>query len=81
LREELSIEITTPVHFRVIHHQYPDKRVDLHFFFCSITEGDPRALGCDDFLWVAPSELPKFQFPPADEPLIELLQRLDAGQQ
>ncbi|WP_447972699.1 (deoxy)nucleoside triphosphate pyrophosphohydrolase [Nitrospira sp. Kam-Ns4a] len=73
LREELGIQITEPVPVQVISHRYPDKSVELHFFRCAILSGDARALGCEEVRWVTPEELPQFEFPPADRPLIELL--------
>lgn len=76
LREELGIEITTPVLFHVIRHEYPEKTVELHFFRCSIRDGQACALDCEDLRWVAPDELTKFEFPPADQPLIQALQDL-----
>ena len=74
LREELGIEITQPVLFRVIRHDYPGKAVELHFFRCAIASGLPRPLECADFRWVAPEELAQFPLPPADQPLVEALQ-------
>jgi 8-oxo-dGTP diphosphatase len=76
LREELGIEITTPVPFRLIRHEYPENRVELHFFRCSILDGQVQALDCEDLRWVIPEELAKFEFPPADQPLIQTLQDL-----
>ena len=73
LREELGIETTPPVLFRVIRHDYPEKSVELHFFRCSIASGFPRPLGCADLRWVAPEELDQFPLPPADQPLVEAL--------
>lgn len=73
LREELGIEIAQPVLFRVIHHEYPEKAVVLHFFRCAIASGLPRPLGCEDLRWVAPAELDQFPLPPADQPLVEAL--------
>ncbi|MEK6549438.1 MAG: 8-oxo-dGTP diphosphatase MutT [Nitrospirota bacterium] len=73
LREELGIEISRPVLFRVIHHDYPEKSVELHFFKCAIASGLPRPLGCEDLRWVAPEELDQFPLPPADQPLVEAL--------
>ena len=75
LREELGIEITPPVLFRIIRHDYPEKTVELHFFHCSIAAGEEQALGCDEVRWVAVGELASFDFPPPDRPLIEALQR------
>lgn len=73
LREELGIEISHPVLFRVIRHDYPEKSVELHFFRCAISSGLPRPLGCEDLRWVAPEELDQFPLPPADQPLVEAL--------
>lgn len=75
LREELGIEITPPIPLKVVRHDYPDKRVDLHFFLCSIKAGLERPLGCADLRWVTPAEMARFKFPPADRPLTELLQQ------
>jgi 8-oxo-dGTP diphosphatase len=79
LREELGIEITTPVLFHVVRHDYPEKAVELFFFCCSIKAGQPKPLGCEVFQWVMPVDLPNYAFPPADESLIKLL-REQAGQ-
>lgn len=73
VREELGVEITWPVLFRVIRHDYPEISVELHFFHCSIREGQARPLGCEDLRWVAPTELRQVELPPADKPLIEAL--------
>ncbi len=74
LREELGIEITPPVLFRVVRHDYPDKTVELHFFRCAIAAGEERALGCEEIRWAEAGELADFDFPPADGALIEALQ-------
>src|SRR5688572_5790556 len=42
LREELGIEITEPLPYRVVRYAYPDKLVELYFFFCSIEKGRPE---------------------------------------
>lgn len=73
LREELGIEVTQPVFYRVLRHAYPEKSVELHFFRCSIRVGQARALDCEDLRWVAPEELRRFEFPAADRALIEEL--------
>jgi len=76
LREELGIEITTLVPFHIIRHEYPEKTVELHFFHCSIRDGQAQALDCEEIRWVAPEELTKYEFPEADRPLIQALQDL-----
>jgi mutator protein MutT len=73
LREELGIDVTPPVPFRMIRHEYPGKTVEMHFFRCTISGGEARALDCEEVRWVMPDELPQYEFPPADRPLIETL--------
>ena len=75
LREELGIAVALPVHFRMIRHEYPGKTVELHFFRCTISRGEARPLDCEEVRWVAPDKLPDYEFPPADRPLLEALQR------
>jgi 8-oxo-dGTP diphosphatase len=74
LREELGVEITEPVPFQTIRHEYPEKSVELHFFRCAITAGAAQPLDCDDLKWVTASELASFPFPPADRTLVKRLQ-------
>jgi len=74
LREELGIDVMAPIPFRVIRHAYPQKTVELHFFRCAVRRGEAQALDCDEIRWVMPCELAQYEFPPADQPLIEALQ-------
>ena len=76
LREELGIDVTPPVHFRVIRHEYREKTVELHFFRCTVRRGEAVALDCEEVRWVMPDEMANYEFPPADRPLIEALQAL-----
>ncbi len=71
--EELGVKVTQPIPFMVIQHEYPEKAVELHFFFCSILQGEVQSLGCTDFRWVTPEELANFTFPPADDPVVARL--------
>ena len=73
IREELGIEIRVLDEFFTVEHEYPTKSVRLHFFNCTIGEGEAEALGVADMRWVLPSELDKFEFPPADAELIAKL--------
>lgn len=75
LREELGVEITAPARFHVVRHDYPGKRVELHFFRCTIQGGHGWAVDGEDVRWVTPDELTTFKFPPADGPLIDALQQ------
>jgi mutator protein MutT len=74
LYEELGVEIADPVLFQTIRHEYKERKVELHFFRCSIQKGEARPLGCSDLRWATVEELTNYEFPPADRSLIQALQ-------
>ena len=73
IQEEIGIKIRIDSEFLAIDHDYPDKPVRLHFFNCTILEGNPRPLDVADLRWVKPSDLDNYEFPPADDELISKL--------
>ncbi|HTP42288.1 MAG TPA: (deoxy)nucleoside triphosphate pyrophosphohydrolase [Nitrospiria bacterium] len=73
VREELGVEVAVRGLERVIRHVYDYGWVELHFFRCALTKGEPQTLGCQAIRWVLPAELAEFTFPPANRPLIETL--------
>lgn len=73
IREELGVDVSTPVPYTMLPHVYPERAVELHFFRCTIAGGEPRALGCAELRWVAPQDLDGYDFPPADRSLIQQL--------
>jgi 8-oxo-dGTP diphosphatase len=73
IREELGIKIQVNGDFFTAEHHYPDKSVRLHFFDCTIIEGDPMPLDVADLRWVVPANLSEFEFPAADADLIAKL--------
>jgi 8-oxo-dGTP diphosphatase len=75
LFEELNVRIDLLVPFQTIRHEYAEKTVELHFFRCTIGEGRATPVDCTEIRWVHPSEMGNYQFPPADRPVIEALQR------
>ena len=79
LFEELNIRIHSPVAFQIIRHEYPETTVELHFFRCTIGEGRATPVDCAEIRWVYPSEMGNYQFPSADRPVIEALQRDPTG--
>lgn len=79
LFEELNVRIDVPLPYRLIRHEYAERIVEIHFFRCSIEEGKPRPIDSTELRWVRPTDLSDFQFPPADQAVIEDLQRENAG--
>lgn len=75
VREELGIEISVDKLWRVIERSYPERVVRLHFFLCTLESGTPRAIGCQHFRWIQPSEFGNYEFPPADLDIVHELAR------
>lgn len=75
LFEELGVRIDLPIPYRIVRHNYREKTVELHFFRCAIEEGMPAPVDCAEIRWVLPEELTQFEFPQADQVIIEALQR------
>ena len=70
LKEEIDIMVGAVTPFYTLCHRYPEKAVSLHFFTCSLSAGSPRPLGCTELAWVSQAELPSYQFPEADRPVV-----------
>jgi 8-oxo-dGTP diphosphatase len=78
LDEELGIEIAVdePITFAI--HEEHDLHILLLFFRAHILAGSPRGREGQSLRWVAVSDLPSYQTPPADARLIRLLRRDEA---
>ena len=72
LEEELGVRAIVGNEVLVTEHEYPERRVRLHFRECEI-EGEPEARLGQELRWVERSELRTMQFPDADRELIEKL--------
>ncbi len=70
LREELGIEITRPT----LVWRTEAGPLRLRFFQCGYPPLQrPRALVSPQFRWVRREDLPRYEFPPADAPLVQAL--------
>lgn len=72
--EELGVQCTIGEQILGVTHDYPERRVILHFFRCDI-EGLPTAQIGQEMAWVARERLGEYEFPPADADLIAILSR------
>jgi 8-oxo-dGTP diphosphatase len=73
LREELDIEVEVKELVESLTHAYSEKTVHLKFFRCAWVRNEPRAIGCQNFAWVARDQLGSYAFPDADKRLLEKL--------
>jgi len=72
LREELDVEASVGEEMLSTTHEYPERRVELHFLQCSLS-GEPSPQQGQEMRWVGREELGALQFPPADAELIRML--------
>jgi mutator protein MutT len=72
LREELDANAEIGTELYTTTHDYPDRRVELHFLSCRLT-GTPSPLLGQEMRWVARADLLVLEFPPADAELIRML--------
>jgi mutator protein MutT len=75
VEEELGIRIEIQGLLLRRPYDYADRRVDLWFFAARRLSGEPRAIGCTEWRWVVPEELPAYPLPDASEPVLDALRR------
>ena len=72
-QEELAITLSVDDVFMDVVHEYPDITVHLTLFNATIAEGTPKRLEHNDIKWIAPEEIPDYEFCPADEEILETI--------
>lgn len=75
VKEELGVEITVGEKIDTVTWHYPERTILLHFFRCRQASGKITPQEGQAFAWVAPEELDRYPFPPADASLITRLRR------
>jgi len=78
LREELDVGSAIGDQIFQTVHDYPDRRVELHFFRCELI-GQPSPQIGQQMRWVTRGELVSLEFPPADAELIRAITGTAAG--
>jgi mutator protein MutT len=71
LLEEVNIHARPTRQLAPIEHDYPYGQVRLHPFICEYESGEEQLLECQAALWIDPDQLRAYEFPPANERLIE----------
>ena len=72
-REELAVTLSVGDVFMDVVHEYPDLMVHLTLFNAIIAEGEPVKLEHNDIRWITPSEIPNYDFCPADQDILKLI--------
>ena len=72
LREELAADAEVGTEIHTTTHDYPDRRIELHFVSCRLLT-EPSAVLGQEMRWVARADLDNLEFPPADAELVRML--------
>jgi 8-oxo-dGTP diphosphatase len=78
LKEELGVDTAESclAPFAFASHRYPDFHLLMPLYVCRRWSGTPMALEGQELAWVRPQRLGDYPMPPADRPLVALLQDL-----
>ncbi len=72
--EELDITVAPAELFMELTHAYPDLTIHLSLYHCTIAAGTPKLLEHNDLRWILPSEIPQYEFCPADAEILKRIQ-------
>ncbi|MCM1221628.1 MAG: (deoxy)nucleoside triphosphate pyrophosphohydrolase [Lachnospiraceae bacterium] len=70
-QEELAIIVKPHEIFMEVTHEYPDIKVHLTLFNCTISQGQPQLLEHNDMKWITPADIASYDFCPADKEILE----------
>lgn len=73
--EELDITVDVGSIYTQVLHEYPDIHIRLTLFHCTIAEGVPKLLEHNDLKWILPTEIPDYDFCPADTDILAMLHK------
>ena len=71
IREELDIEIEIKKPMISVIHIFGSKQIELIPFLCAIRSGEIKLIEHQNFLWISPDDLNRFDFIGADRKLIQ----------
>ncbi len=74
-REELGVTVQPGEIFLEVDHVYPDITIHLTLFRAKIVSGRPRKLEHADIRFIAPEDIPRYAFCPADESILARIKK------
>ena len=75
-KEELNISISVGDVFMELTHVYPDITVNLTLFNATILSGAIELIEHNDLKWITPTEIPNYDFCPADKEILEKISNI-----
>ena len=77
LKEELGIDVELDDKIMCVHHAYSHFTMEMHMFWARIRSGEPRAIECRDFKWIALTDIRRLPFSKADLKVIDEITEAD----
>ena len=75
-KEELNIAVSVGEEFCAVTHEYSDITVHLTLFNATIEQGEPQKIEHNALEWITPSQIPEYEFCPADKVFLDLISKL-----
>lgn len=69
--EEIGVGVEVGSVFAEVDHVYPDITIHLILFNARLAGGEPKMLEHNDIRFITPSEIPQYEFCPADKDILE----------
>ena len=73
LQEELEMSVDVLRHFKTVHHNYNNFKIELISFVCDYKSADFLMTDHDLYEWVDPKDLLSWELAPADIPIAEAI--------
>ena len=73
-KEELDITVDVGSQFYQLIHEYPDMRIRLTLYHCTIAEGIPTLLEHASLAWIHPRQIGDYDFCPADVDILKVIE-------
>ena len=74
-QEELGVTLCVERELTDTVYEYPDRTVHLRFYLCKIVAGVPERKEHNAIEWIAPKDINKYDFCPADSKMLSALSR------
>ena len=72
-QEELGITVDVGTQFYQLTHEYPDTRIRLTLYHCTIAQGAPTLLEHAALSWIHPRQIGDYDFCPADVDILKVI--------
>lgn len=73
VNEEIGVRVAVHEKFMEMKRLYHEKIIWLNFYLCTLLSGEPKPVECQKVLWADLDKLSDFDFPPANERVIQKL--------